>query len=95
MDELQFEWDENKNQQNIRKHHLDFQDITTAFYNPMLIKLDTRYHYNEERYIAIGSINTCEIVVVYTERQQNRIRIISARKALKHESEYYYKNYPY
>jgi len=42
---MRFEWDEQKNQTNIRKHGLDFVDAHKIFDSPMLVKLDTRYEY--------------------------------------------------
>jgi uncharacterized protein len=44
-----FEWDEQKNQANIRKHKLDFEDAWQIFEAPMLVALDDREEYGEER----------------------------------------------
>ncbi|WP_246828959.1 BrnT family toxin [Synechococcus sp. PCC 7502] len=46
---MQFEWDETKNLENIRKHKIDFADVPTMFENDMLIDLDDRFDYGEER----------------------------------------------
>lgn len=46
---MQFEWDEAKNLENIRKHRIDFVDVPEMFDNPMLIELDERFDYGEER----------------------------------------------
>ena len=51
---MNLEWDENKNQENIRKHGLDFVDAEDVFNHPMLIQLDTRLDYGEDRWIGIG-----------------------------------------
>ena len=42
---MQFEWDEVKNIENIRKHKIDFSDVKQMFNNPMLMELDQRYNY--------------------------------------------------
>ncbi len=82
---MRFEWDQAKNAANIRKHGIDFADVTDIFDHPMLAMLDEREDYGEERWIAIGRIHVLIGVVVYTERQGDVVRIISARKATKHE----------
>jgi uncharacterized DUF497 family protein len=81
---VRFEWDEEKNKENIRKHELDFADAWEIFDAPMLTNLDTREDYGEDRWISIGFLQNFIVVVTYTERE-DMIRIISLRKALKHE----------
>lgn len=82
---MHFEWDERKRQANIRKHGLDFQDACRMFQLPMLVALDDREDYSEERWIGVGVLNTRVVVVVYTERNGDTIRIISLMKATSHE----------
>ena len=90
---MKFEWDENKRQENIRRHGLDFVEAQKMFNYPMLVRLDTRYDYGEDRYIGIGMANGRVLVIVYTERDHgNTIRIISLRKALKYECKQYEKH---
>jgi uncharacterized DUF497 family protein len=86
---VRFEWDEAKNNINIRKHGIDFNDVTEMFTHPMLNMLDTRAQYGEERWIGLGLMSATVALVVYTERQGDVIRIISARKATKHEAKRY------
>ncbi|MCG8316640.1 MAG: BrnT family toxin [Pseudomonadales bacterium] len=86
---MQFEWDEAKNTINIRKHGIDFADVTDMFNHPMLTLLDDREDYGEERWIGIGWMQQLVGVVVYVERHEDTIRIISARKATKHEVRQY------
>ncbi|NVZ62645.1 BrnT family toxin [Pseudomonas gingeri] len=86
---MHFEWDEIKNQANIRKHGIDFNDVPDIFQHPMLALRDDRTDYGEERWISIGWIKILLGVVVYTERRGVAIRIISARKATKQEAKYY------
>ena len=83
---MEFEWDESKRKENLRKHGLDFLDAPTLFEGPMLIRLDTRDDYAEPRWIGIGLIETTCAVVAFTERNNGKtIRIISLRKALTYE----------
>lgn len=82
---MQFEWDESKNLENIRKHEIDFADVSAMFDSEMLIELDDRFDYGEDRSLGIGFLGLGIAVVVCTERRNNVIRIISARRANRHE----------
>ena len=83
---VSFEWDERKNQANIRNHGLDFADAPEVFLSPMLIRQDTRKEYGEDRWIGIGVTRGRVVVMVWTERGHGQtVRVISMRKALKHE----------
>jgi hypothetical protein len=82
---MQFEWDEAKNLANIRNHRIDFEDVLEMFDRPMLIEPDERFDYGEDRWIGIGFLKNGVAVVVWTERQDSVIRIISARKANRYE----------
>lgn len=82
---MQFEWDDEKNKENIRKHGLDFADAWQVFNPLMLTEEDTKEDYGEERYLGIGFLKNFVVVVIYTEPAEEIIRIISLRKALKHE----------
>jgi hypothetical protein len=88
---MQFEWDNEKNQFNIEKHKLSFDNAIQLFENPLLINEDSRFNYKEKRYIGYGYISNRLMCVVYTERNPNIIRIISFRKANYREQEYYKK----
>lgn len=84
---MQFSWDENKNQINIQKHGLSFEYAEQLFNNDLLVTPDLRYDYSESRYIGYGYIDDRLMVVVYTERLPDIIRIISFRKANKREQQ--------
>jgi uncharacterized DUF497 family protein len=86
---VRFEWDESKNRRNIRKHGIDFIDAVDVFNHPMLTLLDARDDYEEDRWHSIGWIQLLIGVVVYTEREGDIIRIISARKATQREIQRY------
>ncbi len=85
---INFEWDENKRQADIRKHGIDFVDIPPLFEGDIFTIEDKRYDYAETRFITFGLLNVRIIVVIHTERNGN-LRIISARKATKNESKRY------
>ncbi|HID63988.1 MAG TPA: BrnT family toxin [Anaerolineae bacterium] len=86
---MRFEWDERKNRINIRKHGLDSADAWEIFTMPMLVALDDREDYGEERWTGIGMLKSRVVVVVYTERGEDTIRIIPLRKALSYECKRY------
>ena len=86
---MKFEWDESKNQTNLRKHGIDFADVVEVFEHPMLVLEDDREDYYEVRWTGIGLMKYHVVVVVYTERRGDTIRIISARKATKREVKCY------
>ena len=91
MAELTFEWDEEKNAANIRNHGIDFLDAALIFENPTIEAIDDRGDYDEERYIALGLSGQTVLNVVYTWRDENVVRIISARRANRHDAEKYYR----
>jgi uncharacterized DUF497 family protein len=79
-----FEWDEAKNRANRAKHGIPFESVRSCFSGPLLVSADTRFEYGEARWLAIALLDVVPIVIAYTERK-GRIRIISARKANRHE----------
>jgi uncharacterized DUF497 family protein len=86
---MTYEWDEVKNRLNIRKHGIDFLDVPSMFQQPMVTFLDQRADYGEERWIGIGVLKTTIAVIVFVEPNEDTVRIISARKAIKHEEQIY------
>jgi uncharacterized protein len=82
---MQFEWDERKRQSNLQKHGIDFVDAIRIFQFDPLTFEDTRFDYDEPRFWAIGMLNGILTVVAHTYPNENTIRIISARRATKHE----------
>ena len=71
---VNFEWDEDKNQENIRKHGFDFADAWEIFEAPMLTALDTKEDYGEDRWNGIGLLGNRIVVMVFTERGEDTIR---------------------
>ena len=86
-----FEWDEQKNKQNLSKHGLSFDDAETVFSGPCVTFEDERREYGEKRFVTLGQIEGHRIVVIaHTPRGANT-RIISMRKANSREQETYAK----
>ena len=86
---MKFEWDEGKIQTNLIKHGFDFTDAYRIFNLPMVVELDERENYGEDRFVAIGLLDGRVVVIVYTEPDDQTIRIISLRKALSYEQKSY------
>ncbi|PSB26850.1 BrnT family toxin [Stenomitos frigidus] len=86
---MKFEWDQQKNQANIVKHGLDFADAPKIFRLPLRVSLDERQDYGEERWIGIGILDGRVMVIVFTEPDEQIIRILSLRKALPYERKRY------
>ncbi len=89
-----FDWDENKNQINQKKHGINFEEASSVFYDEKAILFDDPEHSEwEERFILLGmsnAANACMVCHCYRE-SDTVIRIISARKATKKEAERYVK----
>lgn len=84
-----FDWDEEKNQVNIQKHGISFEQACTIFSGPVWSRVDQRFAYGEIRFISIGLVEkTAVIVVVHTDRG-GTTRIISARPANRKERSRY------
>ena len=92
MDAIRFEWDENKNAINKRKHAISFEEAQTVFYDEEALVIDDPEHSEqEERFIILGMSTRANLLVVcHCYRQSETvIRIISARKATKNEARQY------
>lgn len=86
---LRFEWDEEKNQINQKKHKISFETAAYVFEDENYIEMyDFEHSIEEDRYIAIGCVGDV-LFVVFTERKEN-IRLISARLATEAERRLYY-----
>lgn len=86
-----YEWDANKAAANLRKHSVDFVDAILALEDPeRLESTDDRQFYGEERTVVIGLAFNRVLFVVTTTRSEGSCRIISARRATRHEEDRYY-----
>lgn len=88
---MDFEWDEAKRRANLRKHGIDFMDAVRIWDGWVLEQIDLREDHAEDRYRGIGLLGDRAIVVAFTWRGA-RTRIISARKAERHENKAYYES---
>ena len=93
MNHIKFEWDENKHKSNIKTHKVSFDEAKSIFYdeNARLIA-DPEHSEFEDRFILLGMSSQLRILVVsHTYRKNDEIiRLISARKATKNETKYYF-----
>lgn len=87
---MEFVWDETKRKSNIKKHGIDFVELKQVFWGPLVTKIDDRENYGEDRWIALGNLKGMIVVLVYTE-DKTTIRLISARRATKNETDSYFK----
>jgi len=87
---MRFEWDPEKDAANLRKHGLSFDDASRLFTSgrDYLEIYDEEHSEDEDRFIAIGPTERGVVVVAYTERQDDVIRIISARVATPKERQF-------
>ena len=87
---MEFEWDVEKASRNERKHGVPFPFAAQVFLDENRLEwVDARRPYAEPRWITVGVVDGFEIVVAYTLRGET-IRLISARKAVRHEREDYW-----
>ena len=93
METINFEWDENKNSRNRKKHGISFEIAKEVFYDNAAILFDDPDHsIGEERFLIIGMVRSSKICIVshcYRD-SDNVIRIISAREATKNEKKIYF-----
>lgn len=89
---MQFEWDPDKAQSNLRKHHVSFEEAARVFLDPNRIEtFDGREAYGEDRWKTVGLVEPALLAVVYTVRgaDDEILRLISARKADSYEQAQY------
>ena len=85
-----FEWDDDKNASNQRKHNISFDEAIQIFSGPILT--NTRYHEEsgELREFSLGFLGAAIVLAVAHTDRDGKIRIISARKATKSERKLFY-----
>ena len=89
---LNFEWHAAKAEANLEAHGVSFDLATTVFKDPLAVeRLDDRQDYGEQRFVIIGMAEGRVVLfVAYTGREE-RIRIISARRATQYEQDDYFR----
>ena len=90
---MEFEWDERKNELNIRKRGVSFLSAARVFDGPVFTIIDNRRDYGEIRYVTVGTVEATELYVVYAIRNRP-LRIISARRANRNERRKYRATFP-
>jgi len=87
---MDYNWDPRKAAENLRKHGVDFADAVIALEDENALTIEDSDH-DEQRFKTLGMGPTLNILfIVHCERSENRIRIISARKADRGETEQYF-----
>jgi uncharacterized protein len=86
---VDIEWDPAKAARNLKKHGVSFEEAATALLDPnALAQSDTSS--TEERWLLMGMSSEARLItLVYTLRGEDRIRLISARKATRKEAKHY------
>jgi uncharacterized DUF497 family protein len=87
---MELTWDEDKRRSNLAKHGLDFADAEEVFGGAVFIFEDMRDSYGEQRFVALGMLSEIVVVVAFTEPEEDLIRIISMRKAVRNEQQIYF-----
>lgn len=84
---MEFEWDEGKRQKVLQDHGLDFERVK-EIRQRIVLEVPSRKETNERRFLAVGEVDGRVITVIYTWRGKRR-RLITARRARRHEAEDY------
>ncbi len=88
---MKYEWNKIKAKENLRKHGVDFADAVISLEDENALTIEDHDH-NEQRFKTLGMSSFLNILyVIHTEREFNRTRIISARKADRQQIKHYYK----
>lgn len=92
MSELRFEWDEYKARGNEQQHGISFEEAQAVFYDENArLMYDLEHSQEEDRYILLGISSSLRLLVVFHlyRKDDELVRIISARKATKQERQQY------
>lgn len=87
---MRFSFDPAKRAANLRKHGLDLADAQQVIESGQTVTFeDRRFEYDEARFVTLGMLNNT-VCVIITAETDKEIRIISMRKADKHEQKIYF-----
>jgi len=88
---IAFEWDSRKARNNLAKHRVSFEEASTVFGDVLSLTIPDSSHSRpgEERFVTIGSSYVARVLVVVHCDMEDRIRIISARRATRRERKDY------
>ena len=88
---MEFKWSEAKRAANLKAHGLDFVDAALVFEGTTYTFEDDRFSYGEQRFVTLGLLAGIPVSIVHTE-SEDEIRVISFRKATKHEQAIFFHN---
>jgi uncharacterized DUF497 family protein len=89
---MRYTCDPKKNAVNLKKHGYDLGDAPQVIESAITVTFeDRRFQYNEQRFITLGVLRG-DVVIIATAETEQEIRVISMRKANRHEKEIYYRN---
>jgi uncharacterized DUF497 family protein len=86
---MNFTFDPEKRRLNLKKHGFDLADAERVFAGDTFTRPDSRFDYGEMRFSTVGLLGVEVVVIAHTE-SSTTIRVISMRKAERHEREYYF-----
>ena len=87
---MEFEWDEEKASENLRKHKVSFTEAATVFGDPLGATVsDPDHSAEEDRLITVGLSSKSRLLIVSHRELGNRVRIISARRLTRTERKVY------
>ncbi len=90
---MRFEWDPRKAASNLSKHGVSFEEAASVFNDPLAYTfMDPDHSVGEERMLTFGVSSAGRLLVVVTTERGNALRILSARKATRHERGIYEEN---
>jgi uncharacterized DUF497 family protein len=87
---MRYTWDADKNRTNLQRHKIAFEDAQRIFEGATVEQVDQRFDYGEVRVYAIGLVAGLEITVIYTDREPDERRLISAWRSEPHERRSYW-----
>lgn len=85
---MRFAWDAHKAELNARKHRVTFEEATTVFADPLAVVVEDENHPENARIIG-ESLAARILLVVFVEQHRDVVRLISARRATRHERRRY------
>ncbi len=87
---MQFEWDPDKDRENLGQHGVSFDEASTAFGDPFAVTITDPDHSNDEyRFLTTGYSNRQRLIIVAHTDRDERIRLISAREVTATERHVY------
>ncbi|MBE9141131.1 BrnT family toxin [Nodosilinea sp. LEGE 07088] len=87
---MEFEWNPDKAKLNLEKHGVSFQEAATVFNDSLSVTFpDPDHSIGENRYVIIGISRFGQLLVVAHTDRGEKVRIISARKAIRQERRFY------